>query len=133
MKKVVFLCSARANSKPENDHLNETLADKIEKLDFGCIYAARDTDQTQPANIVHATNKSHIKNSEIFVAVLKNYSKNLAGEVGYAHARKELGQNPRVILGLDFGETNPDDLMMIQSFDKIIKPEELEAELKKYA
>lgn len=133
MGKVVYLCSARANSKPENDCLNQTLADKIEKLGFGCIYADRDTDQTQLDNIVHATNKSHIINSEIFVAVLKNYSKNLAMEVGYAHARKELGQNPQVILGIDFRETNTDDLMTIQSFDKIIKLEELETELKKYA
>lgn len=133
MKKVVFLCSARANSKPENDHLNETLADRIEKLGFGCIYAARHTDQTRDDETVHDMNISYIRNSEIFIAVLKNYSKNLSNEVGYAFARKEIGPNPQVILGLDFGETNPDDLMMIQSFDKIIKPEELEAELKKYA
>lgn len=131
-KKVVFLCTARVNSLSENDDLNASLAERIEKLGFQCIYAVRDTDQTMPKPHIHKVNINHIESSEIFIAVLKNYSKNLTFEVGYALALKRRLGKPQILLAIDFGETNPEDAMTIHSFDKIIKPEELEAELRRY-
>ncbi len=132
MEKVVFLASPRKNSNLEGVDLNESLADRIEETGFRCIYAARDTDQKMSPQHIFQTNLTYIQQADIFIAVLKNYTKNLSWEVGYANARKECRENPKVVIGLDFGEINPDDLMLLESFDKIIKPDELETELEKY-
>ena len=60
-----------------------------------------------------------IRDADIFVAVLKDYGKDLTWEVGFAYGMKM----PTIGINYNAFET---DVMTYYSLDKIIKPEELE-------
>jgi len=70
------------------------------------------------------TNVDLIRQSDIFVAVLKNYGKDLTAEVGMAYAWKMPS------IGIDY-EAQEADVMSYYALDKIIKPEQLEETLLK--
>jgi nucleoside 2-deoxyribosyltransferase len=71
------------------------------------------------------TNVDLIRKSDIFVAVLKDYGKDLAAEVGMAYAWKMPS------IGIDY-DAKDTDVMSYFALDRIIKPEDLEKTLSDY-
>lgn len=68
------------------------------------------------------TNVGLIKQADLFIAVLKDYGKDLTAEVGMAYA----WNIPRI--GIDFNAQRT-DVMCFYAFDRLIKPEDLEETL----
>jgi len=99
--------------------LNFELIKRIKKLGFEVLCAATDTPQNLPFEEIFDLNVDLIKKADVFVAVLKDYGKDLTAEVGMAYV---LGI-PRI--GIDFN-AKKEDIMTYYAFDKIIKEEELE-------
>ncbi len=60
-----------------------------------------------------------IQEADIFIAVLKEYGKDTAAEIGMAYAWK------KPCIGIDYG-ADESDVMCYYAFDKIIKPEQLD-------
>jgi len=119
MKKV-FLCTPHKLGA-----LNHELIDRIKKLGFDVLCAVTHSPQHAPFDEMFKTNVNLIKESDIFVAVLKDYGKDLTAEVGMAY-----GWNiPRI--GIDFNAQRT-DVMCYYAFDKIIKPEDLEKTLSEF-
>jgi hypothetical protein len=118
MKKV-FLCTPHKLGK-----LNYELIERIKAVGFEVLCAVTHSPQNVPYDKMFKTNIDLIKKSDIFVAVLKDYGKDLTFEVGLAY-----GWNMPMI-GLDFNALKS-DVMTYYSIDKIIKPENLESELEK--
>ncbi len=80
MKKV-FLCTPH-----KLGNLNHELIKRIEKSGFEVLCAATHTPQDLPAMEIFKKNVELIRKSDIFVAVLKDYDKDLTSEVGMAFA-----------------------------------------------
>lgn len=116
MKKV-FLCTPHKLGE-----LNHQLIKKIEGLGFEVLCAVTHSPQDAPFDRMFETNVEMIKKSDIFVAVLKDYGKDLTAEVGMAYA----WCMPRI--GIDYN-AKKEDVMCYYAFDKIIKPEEIEQAL----
>lgn len=70
-------------------------------------------------------NVNLIKKSDVFLAVLNNYGKDLTAEVGMAYA----WDMPRI--GIDYNAIKG-DVMCYYALQEIIKPEELENTLSKF-
>ena len=115
--KTIYLCSPRRLGE-----LNYELIERIKKLGFNVLCAAIHTPQNIEPNKIFLRNFELIKNSDIFIAVLKDYGKDLTAETGIAFA---LG---KPMIGIDFN-ANPEDIMSFHAFDKMIAPEKLEETL----
>ena len=112
--KTVYLCAPRKLEK-----LSRKLIKRITKLGFTVLCAVTHTPQDMPREQIFKRNVELIKKSDVFVAVLKDYGKDLAAETGMAYALE------KTTIGIDFN-AQPDDIMIYYAFDKIIKPEQLE-------
>lgn len=119
MKKV-FLCTLH-----KLGDLNYKLIDKIKGFGFEVLCAATHSPQNVPYEQMFKTNVNLIKQADIFVAVLKDYGKDLTAEVGMAFAWKMPS------IGIDYN-AEKDDVMMYYAFDKIIKENDLENTLQNY-
>ena len=115
--KTVFLCTPHKLGK-----LNLELIKRIEKLGFKVNCAYTDSPQDAPLQDMFETNIGLIKDADIFVAVLKDYGKDLTAEAGMAYA----WDMPRI--GIDY-TAQKEDVMCYYSLDKIIKPKDLEEAL----
>ena len=117
---TVFLCTPH-----KLGDLNDQLIACIKKLGFHVLCAVTHSPQDAPHKKMFETNVTLIKKSDIFVAVLKDYGKDLTAEVGMAYAWKIPS------IGIDY-EARDTDVMSYYAFNKIIKPEELEKTLEMY-
>lgn len=111
-KPIVFVCFSKRAKE-----LGKTVADTLETNGYETRYALRDTDQGASPADIYRNNIKLIRQSDIFVAVLDRYGKDLATEVGYA---KGLGMPA---FGLDYN-ADPADIMLWFSLN-IIQPESL--------
>lgn len=118
--KTVFLCTPH-----KLGDLNRELIERIKKIGFNVLCAVTHTPQDMPREEIFKKNVELIKNSDVFVAVLKNYGKDLAAEVGMAFA----WEKPSI--GIDFN-AKAEDIMIYHAFYKIIKPEQLEETLSEF-
>lgn len=112
--KTVFLCTPC-----KLGNLNFELIDRIKKTGFKVLCAVTDSPDDVPFDQMFETNVKLIRDSDIFVAVLKDYGKDLTWEVGMAYAL----HMPSI--GIDYNAIK-EDVMTYYSLNKIIKPEELE-------
>ena len=119
MKKV-FLCTPHKLGQ-----LNHELIERISKLGFDVLCAVTHSPQDIPFEEMFENNINLIKQADIFVAVLKDYGKDLTAEVGMAFA----WNMPSI--GIDYTALK-DDVMSYYSFNQIIKPEEIETVLSKF-
>jgi len=115
--KTVFLCTPH-----KLGDLNHELITRIKNAGFEVLCAATHSPQDRSLKDIFETNVGLINKSDILVAVLKDYGKDLTWEVGYAYGKK------MPTLGIDYSALEM-DVMTYYSLDKIIKPEELETAL----
>ena len=115
--KTVFLCTPL-----KLGNLNLELIERIKKAGFNVLCAVTDSPNDVPFGQMFETNVKLIKDSDIFVAVLKDYGKDLTWEVGMAYAL----DLPSI--GIDYNAQKK-DVMTYYSLKKIINPEELESNL----
>jgi nucleoside 2-deoxyribosyltransferase len=97
--KNVFLCTPC-----KLGNLNLELIERIKKMGFKVSCAMTDTPQKMSYEKIFENNINLIKSADIFVAVLKDYGKDLTAEVGMAFAWGV------PTLGLDYN-ANKDDVM----------------------
>ncbi|MBI5060827.1 MAG: nucleoside 2-deoxyribosyltransferase [Candidatus Aenigmarchaeota archaeon] len=118
--KTVFLCTPRKLGK-----LNHELIKRMETAGFDVLCAVTHTPQNIDSEQIFEMNIKLIKKSDMFVAVLKDYGKDLAAEVGMAYAWN------KPIIGINFN-AEQNDIMIYHVFDKMINPDQLEATLSSY-
>ncbi|HLD56781.1 MAG TPA: nucleoside 2-deoxyribosyltransferase [archaeon] len=118
--KTVFLCTPHKLGS-----LNYDLIERIKKLGFNVLCAVTHSPQNVSFDEMFKTNINLIKSADIFVAVLKDYGKDLTAEVGMAFAWE------KPTIGIDFN-AKQNDVMCYYALDKVIKPEELENSLSKF-
>lgn len=118
--KTIFLCTPH-----KLGNLNYELIERIKKLGFDVLCAAIHTPQHLAFEEIFKRNVDLIKQADIFIAVLKDYGKDLTAEVGMAYAWG------MPTIGINFN-AKQNDIMMYYALDKIIKPEELEEALSKF-
>ncbi len=119
MKKV-YLCTPFKLGQ-----LNQELINRIEGCGFEVLCAVTHTPQNVSKKDIFAQNVKLIKEADIFIAVLKDYGKDLAVEVGMAYAWNK----PR--FGIDYTALES-DVMCFYGLEKIVKPEELKKTLEEY-
>lgn len=119
--KTIFLCTPH-----KLWNLNKELISRIEKLGFKVTCAATHSPQDVPYDQMFKTNVSLIKEADIFVAVLNDYGKDLTAEIGMAYAWN------KPIIGIDYN-ADKNDVMAYYALGWVIKPEDLEKTLSKYA
>jgi nucleoside 2-deoxyribosyltransferase len=117
---TVFLCTPH-----KHGDFNYELIRRIEQYGFQVLCAATHNPQNRSNKDIFVRNVELIQQSHIFVAVLKDYGKDLTWEVGMAYGQKI----PTIGLNYNALET---DVMTYYSLDKIVKPEELELTLKEF-
>jgi len=115
--KTVFLCTPH-----KLGDLNNELIARIEKCGFEVLCAVTHSPQDRPLKDIFETNVELIRKSDIFVAVLKDYGKDLTWEVGFAYGMK------MPTIGINYNALES-DAMTYYSLEKIIRPEELETTL----
>lgn len=115
--KTVFLCTPH-----KLGDLNHELIGRIEKCGFHVLSAVTHSPQDKSSKEIFDTNVALIKRSDIFVAVLKDYGKDLTWEVGMAYGIK------MPMIGVNYNALET-DVMTFYSLNKIIKPDELEETL----
>ena len=115
--KTVFLCTPL-----KLGDLNHQLIARIESIGFDVLCAVTHSPSDVSFQQMFKTNVELIKKSDVFVAVLKDYGKDLAAELGMAYAWG------KPTIGIDF-DAREDDVMCYYALDRIIKPEELEQAL----
>lgn len=120
MALTVFLCTPGKLGR-----LNFELIERIEHLGFHVLCAVKDSPDDVPYDQMFRNNVALIQRSDLFVAVLKDYGKDLAAEVGMAYAWGK----PRI--GLDF-DACKSDVMCYYALEKVVRPEELEETLAVY-
>lgn len=118
--KTVFLCTPH-----KLGDLNHQLIKRIKILGFNVLCAVTHSSQKVSFEQMFETNVDLIRKSDIFVAVLKDYGKDLTAEVGMAYA----WEIPKI--GIDYNASK-EDVMCYYAFDEIIKPEQLEDTLNKF-
>ena len=118
--KTVFLCTPH-----KLGDLNHELIDRIKKLGFDVLCAATHTPQDIPYDQIFKMNADLIKKADIFVAVLKDYGKDLTAEVGMAHG---LGKPS---IGIDFN-ADKEDVMCYYALDEVVLPDQLETTMSKF-
>jgi nucleoside 2-deoxyribosyltransferase len=101
------------------------LVHRMERLGFRVLCPVINTPQNLEAADMFKANISLIRECDLFVAVLKEYGKDLAAETGMAYA---WGKG---MIGLDYG-ADPRDIMVFCAYDKIIEPIQLEETLTRY-
>lgn len=116
MKKV-YLCTPR-----KLGNLNYELIGIIKTLGFEVLAGITHTPQDVPYQQRFISNVSLIKQADIFVAILKDYGKDLTAEVGMAYAWGKPS------IGIDYN-AQESDAMSYYALDKIVKPQELEEAL----
>ena len=89
---------------------------------FNVLCAATHSPQDRTPKEIFETNVELIRKSDVLVAVLKDYGKDLTWEVGFAYGMK------MPTIGIDYN-VQESDVMTYYSLDKIIKPEDLESAL----
>lgn len=119
--KTVFLCTPH-----KLGDLNHELIARIEKCGFKVLCAVTHSPQDRTPKEIFETNVDLIRKSDILVAVLKDYGKDLTWEVGFAYALK------MPTIGIDYS-AQESDVMTYYSLDKIIKPEVLESALQDFS
>lgn len=112
--KTIFLSIACKERKEGN-----LLVSRFKDLGFNVLSALDDSPDDAPYPQMFATNVELIRRSDIFVAVLKSYGKDLAAEVGMAYA----WNMPRIGLNYDAVEK---DVMVYFALERIISPDDLE-------
>ncbi len=112
--KTVFLCTPH-----KLGDLNFKIIDRIKKLGFNVLCAATHSPQNVSQKDIFGRNIELIKKSDIFVAVLKDYGKDLTAEVGMAYAWK------MPTIGIDFN-AKKEDIMTYYALDRIITLDELD-------
>jgi nucleoside 2-deoxyribosyltransferase len=115
--KTIFLCTPH-----KLGDLNHELIARIKACGFEVLCAATHSPQDRPLKEIFDTNVGLIDKSDILVAVLKDYGKDLTWEVGYAYGKK----TPTI--GIDYTALET-DVMTYYSLSKIVRPDELEAAL----
>ncbi len=118
--KTVFLCTPH-----KLGGLNHGLIRRISAAGFRVLCAVTHTPQDAPNDEMFRMNAELIWEADIFVAVLKDYGKDLAAEVGMAYAWKKPS------IGIDY-TAREEDIMCFYALDEIVRPEELEKTLAKY-
>lgn len=118
--KTVFLCTPH-----KLGDLNHELINRIKNLGFEVLSAVTHSPQDVPYEEMFKTNVELIKKADIFIAVLKDYGKDLTAEVGMAYAWNKPS------IGIDYNARDS-DVMSYYALHKIIKPENLEKTLKKF-
>ncbi|MDO8551221.1 MAG: hypothetical protein Q7S03_00870 [bacterium] len=119
MKKV-YLCTPH-----KLGNLNHDLIKRIQDLGFEVLCAVTHSPQNVPYPEIFQRNVDLIKKADIFIAVLKDYGKDLTAEVGMAYGWRIPS------IGIDYN-ANKEDVMSYYALDEIIKPEELENTLKRF-
>ena len=119
MKKV-FLCTPH-----KLGDFNNRLIRRIREQGFEVLCAATHSPQDTPHDKMFKTNVNLIRQADIFIAILKDYGKDLTAEVGMAFAWK------MPLIGIDINAIEK-DVMCYYAFDKIIKLEELEKTLSEF-
>lgn len=119
--KTVYLCTPH-----KLGDLNHELVKRIKDLGFEVLCAVTHSPQNVPYDQIFQTNVDLIKRADIFIAVLKDYGKDLTAEVGMAYG----WGIPSI--GIDYNANNS-DVMSYYALGKIIKSEELEETLKPLA
>jgi nucleoside 2-deoxyribosyltransferase len=117
--KTVFLCTPHKLGT-----LNYELIERIKALDFNVLCAVTHSPQEVPFAQMFKTNIELIKRANIFVAVLKDYGKDLTAEVGMAYAWGKPS------IGINY-TANKNDVMCFYALDYIIQPKKLEEYLSK--
>lgn len=120
MKKTVFLCTPHKLGK-----LNLELIERIKAVGFNVLCAMTDSPQDVMYDEMFQTNVGLIKRVDIFVAVLKDYGKDLTAEVGMAYA----WGIPSI--GINYSALKQ-DVMCYYALGEIVDPDKLEETLAKY-
>src|SRR4030042_2342922 len=109
-KKTVFLCTPH-----KLGDLNYELIKRIESLGFNVLCAVTHSPKNVPYNERFKKNVELIRKADIFIAVLKDYGKDLTAEVGMAYA----WDMPRI--GINYNAEEK-DVMCYYALQKIIEP-----------
>lgn len=96
---------------------------RVRNLGFNVLSALGDTSPDDVA--MFESNVSLIARCHMFVAVLRNYGRDLAAEVGMAYAWRMPS------IGVDFGD-GKDDVMVRHALGRIVGPDELEEALREF-
>jgi nucleoside 2-deoxyribosyltransferase len=115
--KTVFLCTPH-----KLGDLNHELIARIKAVGFEVLCAVTHSPQDAAKSDMFKTNVDLIDRSDVLVAILKDYGKDLTWEVGYAYGKK------MPTIGVDYNALDT-DVMTYFSLDKIVKPEDLEKAL----
>ncbi|MBI3466922.1 MAG: DinB family protein [Planctomycetes bacterium] len=115
--KTVFLCTPLKLAE-----LNQQLIERIKRIGFKVLCAMTDSPSDVSPDEMFRTNVGLIRRADFFVAVLKDYGKDLAAEVGMAYAWN------MPTIGIDFN-ANEADVMCYHALDRVIKPGDLEETL----
>ncbi len=118
--KTVFLCTPHKLGQ-----LNLELIDRIQALGFDVLCAVIHSPQDVLHDQMFQNNVNLIKQADIFVAVLKDYGKDLTAEVGMAYA----WGIPSIGINYTADER---DVMSYYALSEIIEPSALEVTLKKF-
>lgn len=107
--------------------LTRTIMDRIDRLgDFEAVSASTHTDQTLSPRAIFDRNVELIRGANLFVAVLKDYGKDLTAEVGMAYMLRRCDSHvDRLTIGLDY-TADPADVMSYHAFDNVVAPDQLE-------
>lgn len=107
--------------------LTRTIMDRIDRIgDFEAVSASTHTDQTLSPRAIFDRNVELIRGANVFIAVLKDYGKDLTAEVGMAYMlRRSDSHIDRFTVGLDY-TVDPADVMSYHAFDKVVAPDQLE-------
>ena len=110
--------------------LTRTIMDRIDRIgDFEAVSASTHTDQTLSPRAIFDRNVELIRGANVFIAVLKDYGKDLTAEVGMAYMlRRSDSHIYRFTVGLDY-TADPADVMSYNAFDKVVAPDQLETVL----
>lgn len=113
----LYVCAPNKIRDKTLEIVSQLSATSVNGLSFDVVSAVTHTDQSLDGPGLFSRNVELIRSSQFFVAVLKDYGKDLAAEVGMAYAL----DIERV--GLDFG-ANPADVMVYYSLP-VIQPDKL--------
>ena len=118
--KTIYLCTPH-----KLGDFNRELAERIGRESFKIVGAFSHTPQDVTKKDIFDRNVELLKSADVFIAVFKDYGKDLTAEVGMAFA----WNMPR--FGIDYTALES-DIMSFYGIGRIIKPEQLEETLKEY-
>ena len=112
--------------------LTRSIMDRIAQSDdvFEVVSASTHTDQTLSSRAIFECNVELMRRSNIFVAVLKDYGKDLTAEIGMAYMLRRYEPSiERFVLGIDY-TADATDVMSYNAFDRVVQPDQLEGALR---